>query len=195
VGADDRVTEDDASDQAFDALVPAELRHLSSLHWTPIHVAVRAAKLLAPEPGARVLDIGAGIGKLCAVGAMCSRAQFFGIECQPVLVAAAEQLARSFGVADRTTFMLGDAFSIAWSEFDALYFFNPFELPLFQTASPGAFRTVIEATERRLAEMRAGTRVVTLHGFGGTMPPCYDLLRHERISPGDVDLACWIKHD
>jgi SAM-dependent methyltransferase len=181
------------TDRAFDALVPAELRHLSNLHWTPLDVATRAAKLLAPEPGMRVLDIGAGIGKLCSIGALCTQAHWFGIEQQAVLVAAAEELARTFGISDRTTFMLGDAFSVTWSEFDALYFFNPFELPLFPTAPNDSFRVAITETERRLRELRAGTRVVTLHGFGGTMPPCFELLRHERISASDGDLACWVR--
>jgi hypothetical protein len=180
-------------DMDFDALVPAELRHLSNLHWTPIDVAVRAAKLLAPEPGMRVLDIGAGIGKLCSIGALSTQAHWFGIEQQAVLVTAAEHLARSFGIADRATFMLGDAFSIAWNEFDALYFFNPFELPLFPTEPNDSYRRAIAETERRLRELRAGTRVVTLHGFGGTMPACFELLRHERISASDGDLACWVR--
>lgn len=180
-------------DAAFDALVPAELRHLSNMHWTPLSVAVQAAKLLAPEPTARVLDIGAGVGKMCSIGALCSRAHWYGIESQPALVAAAEQLARSFGVADRTTFMLGDAFSLAWNEFDALYFFNPFELPLFPTAASDSFRVAITETERRLVELRPGTRVVTLHGFGGTMPACFELVRHERMPASEGDLACWVR--
>jgi len=180
-------------DAAFDALVPPELRHLSNLHWTPLHVAMQAAKLLAPEPEARVLDIGAGVGKLCTIGAMCSRAHWVGIEQQAPLVAAAQQLARSFGVADRTTFHHGDAFSLAWDEFDALYFYNPFELPLFPKEPSDSFRVATAETERRLAGLRSGTRVVTLYGFGGTMPACFELLRHERISPSDGDLACWVR--
>ncbi|MEO6775579.1 MAG: methyltransferase domain-containing protein [Kofleriaceae bacterium] len=181
------------TDQEFDAQVPAELRHLSNLHWTPVRVAIRAAELLAPEPGARVLDIGAGIGKPCLIGARCTHAHWFGIERQPALVTAAEHLARRFDLADRTTFLLGDAFSLAWTEFDALYLFNPFELPLFPTTASDTFRIAIAETERRLAELRAGTRVVMLHGFGGTMPAGFELLRHERISPYDGELACWIK--
>jgi len=180
------------NDTDFDALVPLELRHLSNLHWTPAHVALRAAQLLAPEPGARVLDIGAGIGKLCIVGALATRASWTGIEQQAVLVAAAERLARSFGVEDRTTFHHGDAFSLAWDEFDALYFYNPFELPLFPKEPSDSFRVATAETERRLAALRSGTRVVTLYGFGGTMPACFELLRHERISPSDGDLACWV---
>jgi len=180
-------------DAAFDALVPPELRHLSNMHWTPLHVAVQAAKLLAPQPGARVLDIGAGVGKLCSIGALCTQAHWTGVEQQAPLVAAAAQLAKSFGVADRTTFIHGDAFSLAWSDYDALYFFNPFELPLFPREPSDSFRVSIAETERRLAALRSGTRVVTLYGFGGKMPDGFELIRHERISPSDGDLACWMR--
>lgn len=180
-------------DAAFDALVPAELRHLSNLHWTPVRVAVQAASLLAPEPGARVLDVGAGIGKLCIVGALSSRAAWFGIEQQAELAAAASRLAHAFGVADRATFRHGDAFSLDWSEFAALYFFNPFELPLFPKEPSASFKLAVAETERRLRELRAGTRVVTHYGFGGTMPACFELIRHEQLSPSDGDLACWMR--
>lgn len=180
-------------DAAFDALVPAELRHLSNMHWTPLHVAIEAAKLLAPEPRTRVLDIGAGVGKVCAIGALCSQAHWVGIEQQAPLVAVAKELARSFGVEDRTTFIHGDAFSLEWSDFAGLYFFNPFELPLFPKEPSDTFKRAIAETERRLEGLRSGTRVVTLYGFGGTMPACFELLRHERISPSDGDLACWLR--
>src|SRR3954452_18195742 len=56
-------------DAEFDRLFPDELRDRSYLHWTPVEVAVRAAELLAPSPrGIRVLDVGAGVGKLCLIG-------------------------------------------------------------------------------------------------------------------------------
>jgi 2-polyprenyl-3-methyl-5-hydroxy-6-metoxy-1,4-benzoquinol methylase len=49
----------------FDQIYPGEQRERSCLHWTPLDVAQRACALLASEPAARVLDIGAGVGKLC----------------------------------------------------------------------------------------------------------------------------------
>src|SRR4051794_37888374 len=57
------------SDRVFDAVYPSWARQKSSLHWTPVHIAVRAATLLAERRGARLLDIGAGVGKFCIVAA------------------------------------------------------------------------------------------------------------------------------
>ena len=50
------------SDAELDQVFPEELRDRTHLHWTPIAVAVRAAALLAPTPGARILDVGFGWG-------------------------------------------------------------------------------------------------------------------------------------
>src|SRR5882724_9352746 len=57
-------------DAAFDQLYSEDVRRLSGVHWTPVSVALRAVELLAPEAGMRVLDVGAGAGKLCCLGAL-----------------------------------------------------------------------------------------------------------------------------
>ena len=186
-----------STDRAFDALVPSELRHLSRVHWTPIDVAIRVATLLAPTRTTRILDIGAGVGKLCLVGAMSSAATWFGIERHQACAITAERLARDLGIADRTRFFHGDVFGLDWDEFDALYLYNPFELGLFsETAGPDeplAYLAQIACAEDRLASMRTGTRVVTLNGFGGVMPASYDVVSCERVSQLGVDLVSWIQ--
>ena len=185
------------TDRAFDALVPAELRHLSRVHWTPIDVAIRVAKLLDPTPSMRVLDIGSGVGKCCLVGAMCSAATWFGVERHAASALLAEQLSRELGVSDRTRFLHGDVFGLDWDHFDALYLYNPFELSLFSETpgpdSPLDYLAQIAAAEDRLARMATGTRVVTLNGFGGTMPPTYRLLSHERVNRLGADLVAWLQ--
>src|SRR6185369_2785667 len=70
-------------DLAFDRLYPDHVRRLSPVHWTTVPVALRAAALLAPEAGMRVLDIGAGPGKLCCVGALAYGGTWHGIELNP----------------------------------------------------------------------------------------------------------------
>ena len=63
----------EVSDAELDQVFPEELRERSHLHWTPVAIALRAAALLVPEParsGVRVLDVGAGVGKMCLVGAV-----------------------------------------------------------------------------------------------------------------------------
>lgn len=179
-------------DRQFDRLVPRELQHLSSVHWTPVEVAVRAAFLLCPTRRTRVLDVGSGIGKLCSIGALSTLGTWVGVEQHEALVKPARDLARVLGVADRTRFLATDAFAIDWNEFDALYFYNPFELALFDDHPTRSERAVqIACGQQRLAALQDGTRVVTCHGFGGVMPSTFELLYHERIA--GLDLALWMR--
>ncbi len=158
-----------ATDQPFDQLVPEELRHLSRAHWTPIEVAIRAATLLCPTTGTRVLDVGAGVGKLCVVGALSSMGMWCGVEKQAPLVGAARRLARTLNVAENTMFVHGDAFAIDWRDFDAIYLYNPFENPLFVVTGDHG-RSEVARVQDRLSSLPERVRVVTFHGFGGVMP-------------------------
>lgn len=187
--------EGEISDAMFDQLYPDDVARLSAVHWTPVGVALRAAELLAAEPGMCVLDVGAGAGKLCCVGAVCHAATWHGIEHDPALVAVAVRTAQRLEVADRTRFDAGDALDVDWRGYDGVYLYNPFESQLFgggfaRAAGPG-FAEQVARTEERLAGLAAGTRVVTFHGFGGTMPPGFALAGLEDTGGGR--LALWIK--
>lgn len=184
------------SDAELDQVFPEEFRERSFLHWTPVAVAMRAAELLAPEPSLRVLDVGAGVGKMCLVGALVTGAMWWGIEQDQVLVAAANHAAWALDIDRRTRFVHGDGSRLAWDEFDALYFYNPFTtLMLAPHASPFVRYATIQNTlrriEQRLASAREGTRVVTYHGFGGKLPAGYTLISREPAG-GDV-LELWIR--
>ncbi|HEY0189893.1 MAG TPA: class I SAM-dependent methyltransferase, partial [Kofleriaceae bacterium] len=182
--------------EALDAVFPEELRERSILHWTPIEVARQVAGLLAPGEGQRVLDVGAGVGKLCLVGASMTSATWWGIEQDPMLVAAASHAAWAMGLEDRTRFVHGDGSRLAWDEFDALYFYNPFTtLMLAPHASAFVRYATIQATlrriEQRLAEARPGVRVVTYYGFGGTLPAGYQ--QRAREPAGGDYLELWVR--
>jgi hypothetical protein len=157
-----------------------------------MQVAVRAATLLCSTPRTRVLDVGSGIGKLCAIGALSTLGMWVGVEQHDLLVVTARNVARSLGVTDRTLFLQGDVFALDWNDFDALYFYNPFELDLFGDASPHRSAQVLRV-QQRLAALPRATRVLTLHGFGGVMPPTFELLYHERVPVCGLDLALWIQ--
>ena len=183
-------------DVVFDRLYPSHVRRLSSVHWTPVAAALRAAALLAPEPVMRVLDVGAGPGKLCCVGALAHGGMWDGVELNPVLVDAATATARQLEIAHCTTFHAGDMNQLDWDRFDSLYFYNPFESVLFAAGCPdqdgwAEFADQVAFAEERLSQLSAGTRVVTFHGFGGEMPSSYALSYTEAI--GEGELALWIK--
>jgi predicted RNA methylase len=184
------------TDAELDEVFPEELRVRSDLHWTPVAVAIRAAELLAPTPDLRVLDVGCGVGKMCLVGALVTGAMWWGIEQDAVLVSAANQAAWALGIDHRTRFVHGDGSRMPWDEFDAFYFYNPFTtLMLAPHASPfvryATIQNTLRRVEQRLAAARAGTRVVTYHGFGGALPAGYALI--SRQPAGGDALELWIR--
>ena len=185
------------ADADFDRVFPEELRDRSHVHWTPVAVALRAAELLAPSPrGIRVLDVGAGVGKLCLIGALVTGAVWWGIEQDAVQVAAASHAAWALDITGRTRFVQGDGSRLSWDGFDAFYFYNPFHtVMLAPHASPFVRYATLQATlrriEQRLAGVREGTRVVTYHGWGGKLPAGYTLLSREPA--GEDALELWLR--
>ena len=189
---------DPVSDRDFDAIYPPHVRSLSSVFWTPVRVAQRAAMLLAPTPGTRVLDVGAGVGKLCIIAAASTRAIVTGVEHREHLVDVAEEAARALGVYPR--FVHGDIAGVDWRRFDAFYFYNPFYENVLR--EEGCIDSAVELSQRRfvfdvhvaldaLAHAPDGTRVVTYHGLGAELPSSYRLCASE--CAGSDALKLWIK--
>jgi len=184
-------------DEAFDQLYATQVRRLSTVHWTPVDVALRAAALLAPAPDMRVLDVGAGPGKLCCIGALGFGGTWHGVEQHPALVAAARATAHALEIDGATDFVAGDMTARDWARYDSLYFYNPFEAVLFGAPhgvgeDGGAlFAAHVAQAEQRLAELPDGTRVVTFHGFGGRMPASYLRVAGETLADGE--LVLWIQ--
>lgn len=182
-------------DATFDALYPSEVRARSQLHWTPVAIAMRAAELFDLGPEHRILDVGCGVGKACLVGMLASPVAWWGIEREPEQVEIATRAARELGLASRARFLCGEAWELDWSQFDGLYFYNPF--PPRPEAHPnafvryGAFLDGVVRAEERLAMLRAGTRIVTYHGFGGDMPDGFEL--RARVASGNDELQLWQK--
>jgi len=184
-------------DRLFDDVYPLHIRKASSVHWTPVEVAVRASKLLAVEPGATLLDVGSGVGKFCIVAAAAVDARVRGIEQRPHLVEIAERAAARVGV--DVTFTTG-VFSPADAEgVDGFYLFNPFAENVCSSAdsidvtverSVARFERDIALAEDLFREARLGARVVTYCGFGGRLPAGYTLATRERCA-GMIEL--WVK--
>lgn len=183
-------------DVTFDQVFPSSQRFRSWLHWTPVSVATRAAALLAPLPGRKVLDVGSGVGKLCLVGAATTTSIWYGVERDPDMVRAATIAAARMQLQARTRFLLGDVTLMDWSTFDAFYLFNPFAEMLSTGPEDALTRRElyvanIEFVQHQLAGAAPGTRVVTYHGFGGEMPPSFELAHRE---PAQEDELClWIR--
>jgi hypothetical protein len=160
-------------DARFDRIYPEWARRLSTVHWTPVAVAARAAALLVRAPGTRVLDVGAGVGKLCLVGSMVTQGVFFGIESCSMLVHAARDAATRLQMLG-TRFVHGNMMELDWRRFDALYLYNPFADNL-EAVDSRAYDVYVAFARAQLHAARPGTRVATYHGFGAAMPPSYRL--------------------
>ncbi len=183
----------------FDRLLPFYFRRLSIMHWTPVHVARRAAQLLVTGPKTRVLDVGSGPGKFCLVGAMATLGHFTGVEQRPHLVEFSRSFARKYAI-PRVHFLRANAEDLNWSRYNAFYFYNPFyenldpdkKIDERVELSPALYNQYIRMAQERLAEAPSGTRVVTFHGMGGEMPDGYERVLQEFQDTGFLEL--WIRN-
>lgn len=183
-------------DEKFDQIYPKQIRKLSSIFWTPVAVAAKAAQLLVRDPGTRVLDIGCGAGKFCLIAASLTDGQFTGVEQRPELVAAARRAAVALHLT-KIEFLHANLMDIAFSDYEAFYLFNPFEenmhghkidsaIPL----STALFKKYTSYVAEQLGARPLGTRVVTYMGYADDIPACYDC---ESAHFGD-DLKLWVKN-
>ena len=187
------------TDDEFDTVYAHKERSISFRHWTPVVVARRAARLLTGMGATRILDVGAGVGKFCIVGALATEAHFSGVERRGNLVEIARSAAARFG-AERTRFTHGNIVDFDCESFDGFYVYNPFQelveddpLPIDLTAerSPTLYRTCVGSMTAKLIRAPAGTAVVTFNGFGGPMPPQYRRVCTERFF--SAELVLWVR--
>lgn len=65
-----------------------------------------------------------------------------------------------------------------WGGFDGIYFYNPFF----------GDEISIRRAEKKLWELRPNARVITYHGFGGSMPDGFRLLAQEPAGTGQLEV-------
>jgi len=201
------------TDDAFDRCLDGELQVMSACYWSQLAVAACAARWLRQLGVDSVVDIGSGAGKFCVAAALATRCQFFGLEQRSRLVAAADELARSFGVADRVRFARSTFGEDPVPVADVYYFYNSFGENLFPyedrldlevELSSHRFVACVAAAEELLRCAPVGTHLLTYNGFGGRVPSSYTPIKGERRLPcmlrmwkktaelehGEGELAC-----
>ena len=146
----------------------------------------------------RILDVGAGPGKFCIIGALTTAAHFVGIEQRRNLVEEARRVSAQLG-ADQASFVHSNLVEFDCTPFDGFYFYNPFYeqldddafFPIDRTLarSEALFNTYVASTTAALIRAPIGTLVATFHGFGGPMPPQYRVVHEERTY--GADLVLW----
>lgn len=189
----------EVEDTYFDRIYPEIIQSKSKLHWTPIPVVDRAVELLTQnQPGIKIMDAGSGVGKFCMVGAILSRARFFGVEHRPHFVQLCQKLIQHYRI-PRVTFLMQDLADLDWTQFQGIYLYNPFQeyktryqkIDATMPLEAGDFDRYVNFTREKLKQMPFGTRVVTYHGFGGRFPSSYVRTSQEFCYRGVLE--CWKK--
>lgn len=183
----------------FDRMFPTIIKKLSTVHWTPVEVARKAAELLDTNATSKVLDIGSGCGKFCIIAALTRPGSYFGIEQRSYLSEIAKEVATDFSLKN-VTFIEGNMINLDWTQFDCFYLYNPFfenrMLPFGQIdneipANEIRYELYTETVCSKLAQLKTGTKVVTYHGFGSEFPESYELKQKEFVGTDYLEL--WIK--
>jgi SAM-dependent methyltransferase len=184
------------NDSEFDRVFSERVRKLSGCHWTPMEICEQAAHWLVTKPGTRVLDVGCGPGKFCAIGAVRTTGHFTGVEQRGHLCGTAKAMLKHYGI-PRVQILHTNVIEVEFRRFDAFYIFNPFEENMFPSLKiDGGVELKMELfshytryVHSELSRLRNGTRVVTYWGDCDEIPRCYECV--ETAFEGQLRL--WVK--
>jgi ubiquinone/menaquinone biosynthesis C-methylase UbiE len=168
------------SDLQFDEIYPKKYQEHSARHFTPVNIAVKAAKLLADGPEDKILDVGSGVGKFCCIGASVTAARFYGVEKRKTLTNLSNKIKRLYKLKN-AHFINTDFTKLDFSKFNGIYFFNSFHEHMDETCvldetskvSLKEYRQYHEALMIKLEECKTGTRLVTYYTFKNKIPSSY----------------------
>ena len=175
------------SDIKFNQLYPRHIANLDSRHWTPLSVAKKAGKYLAAEKGARVLDIGSGVGKFCLTAAYFNpRATFYGVEQRKELVDHANKAKQVLGV-ENVHFITANLTDIKLTDYEHFYFYNSFYENLVENDhiddniwhSERLYEKYNRYLYLQMKKLTTGTRIASFHSLEEDMPDGFHLIGSE----------------
>jgi SAM-dependent methyltransferase len=185
------------SDRLFDKIYPDHLNALSDQHWTPMHVARRAARFLVTSAGTKVLDIGSGAGKFCLAAAhFRPEGVYYGVEQRSALIRHAEITRKKLGF-EQVSFIHANFTQIDFKQFDHFYFYNSFYENLPGTEkiddsiaySEQLYHYYNRYLYQQLDRKPSGTRLVTFNSLEYEVPKSYFVVE---VALNDL-LKCWVK--
>ncbi len=170
-------------DDDFDEIYPNEIRPMAFTHFTPVEMAIKAAKYLVQKPGTKVLDIGSGAGKFCMIGSVCTNGHFTGVEQRDNLHELGIEIYKKHKLKN-ITFINSNINQIDFSSFDAFYFFNPFYENIIQfdkiddtvEVETDLYDEYSNYVKNQLDKMPSGTRLVTFFSAYDEVPKSYKLV-------------------
>ncbi len=171
------------SDELFDAIYPKQYQNHSARHFTPVAVAIKAAKLLVDHPTDKILDIGSGVGKFCCIGASVTNAHFYGVEKRKTLINLSNKIKRIYKL-KTTHFINNDFTKLDFKKFNGIYFFNSFHEQLDETCvldensrvSITEYKKYHNNLILKLNECEKGTKLVTYYTFKNKIPHTYQFI-------------------
>lgn len=173
-------------DDDFDVIYPEDIRPMAFTHFTPVEMAIKAAKYLVQKPGTKVLDIGSGAGKFCMIGSVCTDGHFTGVEQRDNLHELGLQIYKKFKLKN-ITFINSNINQIDFSGYDAFYFFNPFYENIIQfekiddaiEVETNLYNEYSNYVKKQLDKMPLGTRLVTFFSAYDEVPESYQLVSND----------------
>ena len=185
------------SDAEFDQIYSDKIRKLSSTHWTTIDVARMAVEWLDLDINSHVLDIGAGVGKFCAIAGEIAPCKITGVEKRSNLVRIAKKVIKEKGL-NNVRIIHSNITQIDFSNFNAFYYYNPFceQISIHNLIdetiqySPEKYRMYEDYVLDELEKMPIETRIVTYCSREFALPASYEL----RNLFFNGNLALWVKN-
>ncbi|TGL69056.1 methyltransferase [Leptospira jelokensis] len=182
------------TDFQFDSLLPEALQILSPYQWTPNLVIAHTWEFLKGEKVSSLLDLGSGVGKFCLILSQYAKNRFpiCGMEDRNELVQIAESLKIKMNVGNvsfvSSNFL--ESFPYGHSHY---YVFNP----LYETIkgshtigdakikSAKLFLHNLQRLKEHLFFCPKGTKLITYHGFGGSVLPGYKVQTKVNLELGE----------
>lgn len=184
------------TDADFDALYPLHIRFVGRRHWTPLDVAKRVMGFLG-DKGAKILDIGSGVGKFCLAAAYYAPdAELIGVEQRKYLISHAQYAQEKLGLTN-VTFINKNFTQLNLHDYTHFYFFNSFfenidcDDRIDETIdySEALYEYYVRYLYKALQEMPKGTKIATFHTLDYEIPDGYKLVEKQL----DGDLSFWLK--
>ena len=168
------------TDAVFDTIYPKKYQEHSARHFTPVHIAVKAARLLVDSPTDKILDIGSGVGKFCCIGAGLTGAHFYGVEKRKTLANLSNKIKRTHKLKN-AHFINDDFTTLDFKQFKGIYFFNSFHEHFDETCvldetskvSLDEYKKYHERLIMKLNECEPGTKLVTYYTFKNKIPSSF----------------------
>jgi len=172
------------SDAQLHYLYPESIQLLARKHWTPLSITQMVVDFLTPVHGARVLDIGSGVGKFCLAAAYYKPDAFFsGVEQRKALTEHAEFARAMLGL--KNAYFINSNFTqVDFKQYDHFYFYNSFYENLADTDkidesisySGELYNLYNRFLYKKLDEMPSGTRLATFHCLEDKIPTGYHMI-------------------